>query len=85
MKPVELDEKIRTYVLNRKLIPAREQGQELVTVWARQIHAEMNLPAKVITVCRALDVAGFPEDYGFELLERSGPRRGPASKWVYKV
>jgi hypothetical protein len=57
----------------------------MVTVFAREIHAEMHLKARVVAVCGALDDPDFLKIAGVRLLERSGQRRSPKSKWVFKL
>jgi hypothetical protein len=74
---------IRAYVNEHKIIPARQQGQSMITIFAREVHAEMNLKARVVAVCYALDDPAFLELAGVRLLERSGQKRSPKSKWVF--
>jgi 5-methylcytosine-specific restriction protein B len=76
---------IRRYVIDHKITPARQEGQSMVTVFAREIHAEMHLKARVVAVCGALDDPDFLKIAGVRLLERSGQRRSPKSKWVFKL
>ena len=74
---------IREYVHSHLIEPARQRGDETITIFARQVHAEMHLNAPVVTVCSALDHDGFEEFAGVHLLERSGRRGSPKSKWVF--
>jgi 5-methylcytosine-specific restriction protein B len=76
---------IRRYVIDHKITPARQEGQSMVTVFAREIHAEMHLKARVVAVCGALDDPDFLKIASVRLLERSGQRRSPKSKWVFKL
>jgi hypothetical protein len=76
---------IRRYVIDHKILPACQQGQNMVTVFAREIHAEMRLKAPVVAVCRALDDTEFLKMAGVRLLERSGKKRSPKSKWVFGI
>ena len=78
-------DQIRKYVLERKIEPARQRGEEMITIFAREIHAEMHLPAKVVVVNSALDHDGFEEYAGVRLLERSGRKRSPQAKWVFEI
>jgi hypothetical protein len=71
------------YVTDHKILPARQQGLSMVTIFAREIHAEMHLKAHVIAVCGALDDPEFLKMAGVRLLERSGQKRSPKSKWVF--
>ena len=74
---------IRQYVLDRKIEPARQRGEEIITLFAREIHAEMHLNAPIVAVCSALDHDGFAEFADVRLIERSGRRGSPKSKWVF--
>jgi hypothetical protein len=80
-----LDDKIRKYVLERKVEPARAQGEEMITLFAREIHAEMHLPAPIRAVESALDGPGFAAYAGVRLLERSGRKGSPKAKWVFAI
>ena len=39
-----LADSIRKYVIDHKIAPARQQGQTMVTIFAREVHAEMHHP-----------------------------------------
>jgi hypothetical protein len=80
-----LADKIRLYVLEHKIEPARERGETMITLFAREVHAEMHLPAPVRAVEGALDDPGFEAYAGVRLLERSGRRGSPKAKWVYGI
>ena len=82
-KGVSQADLIREYVRNRMIEPARVRGDEMITIFARQVHADMHLQAPVVTVCSALDHDGFEEYAGVKLLERSGRRGSRKSKWVF--
>lgn len=84
MKPTQAD-KIRIYVLERKIEPARQRGEKLITIFAREIHAEMNLNAPIQTVCTALDHDEFEQFAQVRLLERSAQKRSTKSKWVFEI
>ena len=78
-------DKIRLYVLERKIEPARQRGENMITLFAREIHADMNLNAPIRTVCTALDHDGFEESADVRLVERSGKKLSPKSKWVFEI
>jgi hypothetical protein len=82
-KDISQADLIREYVLTRKFEPARQRGEEMITLFAREVHAEMHLNAPVVAVCSALDHDGFEEYAGVRLLERSGRRGSAKSKWVF--
>ena len=85
-----LTDQIRAYILKSKVKTARLQGQTLLTLWAREIQAEMHLALPVQRVCQAMDSLAadgvtFSAETGVILLERSGPKRSPAAKWVFEI
>ena len=82
-KDISQADLIREFVLTRKIEPARERGDEMITLFAREVHADMHLKAPVVAVCSALDHDGFEDFAGVQLLERSGRRGSPKSKWVF--
>jgi hypothetical protein len=78
-------EKIRIYVLERKIEPARQRGDKLITIFAREIHAEMHLNAPIQAVCTAIDHDEFERFANVQLLERSAQKRSTKSKWVFAI
>lgn len=83
--PMTLADKIRLYVLEHKIEPARARGETMITIFAREVHADMHLPAPVRAVEGALDDPGFEAYAGVRLLERSGRKRSPKAKWVFAI
>lgn len=78
-------DKIRIYVLEHKIEPARRRGESMITIFAREVHSEMRLNAPIQAVCTALDHDAFEEFASVRLLERSGSRLSPKAKWVFEI
>jgi hypothetical protein len=73
-------DRVRQYVFDRHIFPARGAGQGEITVRAGDVHREMGLVGAMPTVCSALGGKKFTELSGTSLIERSGP---PAGSNVY--
>ena len=81
----EVLRRMRNYILSLKPHAIEQAGQRLLSVRARQIHADLQLPMKVSTASALMDEVSFSEQDGLLLVERSGRRNSPEAKWVYQV
>ena len=81
----EVLRRMRRYILSIKPQAIEQAGQRLLTVRARQIHADLQLPMKVSTASAYMDEISFTDEDGLRLVERSGRRNSPDAKWVYEV
>lgn len=82
---VEVLRRMRQYILSLKPQAIQQEGRRLLTVRARQIHADLQLPMKVSTASAFMDEISFSDQDGLRLAERSGRRNSPDAKWVYEV
>ena len=80
-----LADRIRQYVLEKKITPARQQDRLNVTIVAGEIHAEMGLENRIPAVCGALDAEKFLDYASIRLIERRGPRQGSKAEWVFAL
>ena len=80
-----LADKIRKYVLDKKVTPARLVGKQTVKIRAGNIHSEMRLRNRMPAVCGALDADIFLEYAGVSLVERSGPKQSSSVEWVFAL
>jgi 5-methylcytosine-specific restriction protein B len=83
--PMTLADKIRLYVIKHKIEPARARGETMITLFAREVHADMHLPAPIRAVESALDDPNFESYADVRLLERSGRKGSPKAKWVFAI
>ncbi|HSQ25757.1 MAG TPA: hypothetical protein VLM80_01410 [Anaerolineales bacterium] len=81
----EVLRRMRNYILALKPQAILQEGQCLLTVRARQIHADLQLPLKVSTASAFMDEISFTDEDGLRLVERSGRKNSPDAKWVYEV
>lgn len=61
--------------------PARQAGQDQITVRAGDVHAALCLDNRMPAVCSALDAAKFCDQAGATLIRRSGPHQGSTAEW----
>ena len=69
-------DRIREFVLQRRLVPARSAGRTEVTVRAGDVHRDMRLSSAMPAVCSALGGRKFEEYAKVRLRDRSGPENG---------
>jgi 5-methylcytosine-specific restriction protein B len=82
---MSLADKIREFVFENYIKPAREKGDEKVSIKAGDIHDEMELDNKIPSVCGALDTKKFQKQYDIELEEREGPSCGFNVFYTFRV
>lgn len=80
-----LADRIRKYVLDRKIKPARNQGVTSITIIAGEIHSDMGLKNRMPAVCGALDADKFLDYAQVKLILRTGPKQGSTAKWVFSL
>jgi len=80
-----LYQRIQQYTLEHHIEPARKRGEKIVTIFSREIQAEMQIHVPFRTMNAALDDPGFPQIAGIRLLERSGRKFDKTAKWVFAI
>lgn len=78
-------DEIRKYAKIHFVTPARQRGDSLVTFSASDIHVDEGEKDHFSTVCSAIDSKKFLEFSRVELSKRSGPKKGAAAKWTFKI
>lgn len=82
---MRLADRIRLYVRQELIGPAREAGHPQLRVRAGDVHKAMGLDNRMPAVCGALDAQKFYEEAGVRLIRRSGPRQGANAEWVLRI
>lgn len=78
-------DRIRDFVLENYVRPARESRLEIVDIRAGDIHREMRLSNAVPAVCSALGSNKFEAYASVATVERSGPSNGSNAKFRFRV
>ena len=82
---MRLTDKIRNYVEDEYINPAKEQGKVTVRVRAGDIHKEMGLVNRMPSICEALETEIFRNQALVQVINRTGPDRGSNAEWVFKI
>jgi 5-methylcytosine-specific restriction enzyme B len=82
---MSLAEKIRKYVLEEYIEPARRRGNAMVWVRAGDVHTALGLKNRMPAVCGALDTDIFLNYARVRLVCREGPYQGANAEWVLAV
>lgn len=77
-------DRIRAFVMERYINPARERGDVRVSVRAGDVHKEMGLQNALPAVCSAVGSAIFKREAKAELVERSGPANSTTSSFTFE-
>jgi 5-methylcytosine-specific restriction protein B len=79
---MKLADRIRGYVIDELITPARQAGQGQITVRAGDVHQNLGLDNRMPAVCGALDAAKFYDQARVTLIQRNGPHQGSTAEWV---
>ena len=78
---MKLADRIRLYVIEARIEPARAAGKRELTVRSGDVHRAMKLDNRMPAVCSALDAHKFCEEAGVRLISRTGPHQGSTAEW----
>lgn len=81
-------DRVRSYVKNHYIVPARQSGAGTVTVRAGDVHRALNWDLKkVAQVCSALSTQKFLKFAGVELVEKMGPPSGQSTtvEFIFRI
>lgn len=85
MEPDQSADRIRLHALKSHVQPARETGQEKLSIRAGDISRELDLNNLVPAVCSALQTRKFLDLAGVELLEKTGPLESTTTEFHYAI
>ena len=78
-----LADSIREHVAVRILELARRRGEARISVRAGDVHAAMGLRNRMPAVYSALDAQKFLVEQRLRLVDRSGPKHGATTTWIW--
>jgi len=80
-------ERVREWVENKVIRPARARGDRTFTVTAGDVHRELGLKNRVPVVCQALKSKRFLQENHLVLKEMTGPPSGLSTtvRFTYEV
>ncbi len=82
---MSLADRIRRFVLENTIEPARSQGRPMVTLVAGEIHSALGLENRMPAVCGAMDAEKFLALARVRLVNRRGPHQGSTATWVFAL
>jgi len=77
--------KIRDYVLDNLIDPARREGKRTITFKASDIHKAMGLERCYPLVCSSIDTDKFLAYAPVTLVNRVGPKASSAVQWTFDI
>jgi hypothetical protein len=80
-----ISDKVRRYVYEHYIVPARQQQVETATVRAGDVAKAMRMRGRMPHVCGAIGAAKLQKDFGVKLLQRSGPGNGSNTIFIFQV
>ncbi len=78
-------DEIRRFVQNRYILPARELGQDTVTLSASLVQQAIGDNTTIEQVCKAIDTHAFLNLARVTLIRREGMPREVAARWTFGV
>ncbi len=82
---MSLAEKIRGYVNEAFVAPARKAGLTHVSIVSGDVHKDMRLDNRMPAVCAALDATKFQDQYRVVLSRRTGPKQSSTVTWYFSI
>ena len=80
-----ISDRVRQYVFDTYVVPARQQHFESVTVRAGDVAKALSLRTRMPLVCEAICSLKFQEQFGIKLLERTGSAVGGNALFIFHV
>ena len=80
-----LADRIRQYVSDAFIEPARKAGRTQVSVTSGDVHKDLRLESRMPAICAALDAAKFQKQYRVVLSRRSGPKQSSTVTWLFSI
>ena len=80
-----LADRIRAHVGLAYIRPARVNGRKEITIRAGDVHTDLGFVSRMPAVCGALDTRKFQEEFGVELVERTGPHQGANVYFRFRI
>lgn len=80
-----ISDRVRQYVFDTYVVPARQQHFERVTVRAGDVAKALRLRTRMPLVCEAIAALKFQEQFGIKLLERTGSAVGSNALFTFHI
>ena len=80
-----LADRIRGYVNQAVIEPARRAGRTEVVLVAGDVHKDMGLRDRMPAICGALDARRFQDEFRVVLARRSGPKYSSTATWYFSL
>ncbi len=80
-----LADRIRTFVIQNRIAPARAKGARTVQIRAGDVHTDLGLNNRMPAVCSALDAQKFLDQAKVTLVRREGPHQGGNAEWTFEI
>ncbi len=82
---MNLADKLRSFAYQAYIQPALASGRAQIAIRAGDVHADMGLQNRMPAVCGALGSKIFENQFGLELLRRTGPPQGANSTFCFRL
>lgn len=80
-----LSDRIRQYVIDHYIAPARDRGDTQVEVISGTVHRDMGLENAMPSVCQVLEGKIFAQEAGVSLIDREGPHRSSTVRYRFQL
>ena len=81
----KLADMIREYCIQTRILPARQENKELVSIRAGDIHKEMKLTQRMPSICEALQARTFETLANVKRINLAGPKNGANCIMTFKL
>ena len=85
VEPMSVSDEVREYVYRHYIEPARQQGQKIIKVRAKDVHDALGLKNRSPLVCEALGTQLFEQRYNIRRQRIEGPTQGATTTFWFEI
>lgn len=83
--PMSVSDEVREYTYRHYIEPARQRGQQIVKVRAKEVHDALGLKNRYPLVCGALGTQLFEQRYNVRRQQIEGPTQGTTTTFWFEI
>lgn len=83
--PMSVSDEVRAYTYRHYIEPARQRGQQIVKVRAKEVHDALGLKNRYPLVCGALATQLFEQRYNVRRQQIEGPTQGTTTTFSFEI
>lgn len=78
-------DEIRSTAFRHFVEPARTRGETTIMINAGELADKLRVRDRMPAICGAIGANKFKDEFGLELLSRTGPQSGRSATFTFKI